>query len=63
VARGDAGTVSAHVHELARETPDVLPTYVALARAAAVRALADGRLSPQAAERLLDVLAGPKETS
>jgi predicted short-subunit dehydrogenase-like oxidoreductase (DUF2520 family) len=63
VARGDAGTVSAHVHELAGETPDVLPTYVALARAAAVRALADGRLAPQAAERLLDVLAGPKETS
>jgi predicted short-subunit dehydrogenase-like oxidoreductase (DUF2520 family) len=62
VARGDAGTVSAHVHELASETPDVLPTYVALARAAAVRALADGRLSPQAAENLLDALARSKET-
>jgi predicted short-subunit dehydrogenase-like oxidoreductase (DUF2520 family) len=61
VARGDAGTVSAHVHELGRETPDVLPTYVALARAAAVRALADGRLAPQAAERLLDALARSKE--
>jgi predicted short-subunit dehydrogenase-like oxidoreductase (DUF2520 family) len=62
VARGDAGTVSAHVHELRSETPDVLPTYVALARAAAVRALADGRLSPQAAESLLDALARSKET-
>lgn len=61
VARGDAGTVSAHVAELVRETPDVLPTYVALARAAAVRALADGRLAPQAAERLLDALARSKE--
>jgi predicted short-subunit dehydrogenase-like oxidoreductase (DUF2520 family) len=61
VARGDAGTVSAHVHELGRETPDVLPTYVAHARAAAVRALADGRLAPQAAERLLDALARSKE--
>jgi predicted short-subunit dehydrogenase-like oxidoreductase (DUF2520 family) len=61
VARGDAGTVSAHVRELGDETPDVLPTYVALARATAVRALADGRLAPQAAESLLDALARSKE--
>jgi predicted short-subunit dehydrogenase-like oxidoreductase (DUF2520 family) len=61
VARGDAGTVSAHVRELAGETPDVLPTYVALARATAVRALADGRLAPAAAEDLLDALARSKE--
>jgi predicted short-subunit dehydrogenase-like oxidoreductase (DUF2520 family) len=61
VSRGDAGTVSAHVRELAQETPDVLPTYVALARATAVRALASGRLSAQAAESLLDVLARTKE--
>ncbi|WP_460460263.1 Rossmann-like and DUF2520 domain-containing protein [Angustibacter peucedani] len=62
VSRGDAGTVAAHLAELAGETPDVLPTYVALARATAVRALASGRLQPQAAENLLDVLARPKET-
>lgn len=62
VARGDAGTVAAHVRELGRETPDVLPTYVALSRAAAVRALADGRLAPQAAERLLEALARSKES-
>lgn len=61
VARGDAGTVSAHVRELTAETPDVLPTYVALARATAVRALADGRLASQAAESLLDALARSKE--
>ncbi len=61
VSRGDAGTVSAHVRELAQESPDVLPTYVALARATAVRALASGRLSAQAAESLLDVLARTKE--
>ncbi len=61
VVRGDAGTVAAHVRELAHETPDVLPTYVALARATAVRALASGRLSPQVAESLLDVLARSKE--
>lgn len=61
VSRGDAGTVTAHVRELANETADVLPTYVALARATAVRALADGRLTPQAAAGLLDALAGTKE--
>ncbi len=61
VARGDAGTVSAHVHELAAESADVLPTYVALSRATTVRALADGRLRPQAAAALLDALAPPKE--
>ena len=61
VSRGDAGTVAAHVRELADETPDVLPTYVALARATAVRALSDGRLPTHAAENLLDVLAAPKE--
>jgi predicted short-subunit dehydrogenase-like oxidoreductase (DUF2520 family) len=61
VARGDAGTVAAHVRELVDETPDVLPTYVELARATAVRALADGRLSAQAAESLLVALARTKE--
>ena len=57
VARGDAGTVAAHLRELRDETPDVLPAYVALARATAERALASGRLAPAAAEALLDVLA------
>ena len=45
VARGDAGTVAAHLRELSDQTPDVRPTYVALARATAERALASGRLS------------------
>jgi predicted short-subunit dehydrogenase-like oxidoreductase (DUF2520 family) len=62
VSRGDAGTVAAHLAVLADETPDVRATYVALARATAVRALASGRLSAPAAESLLDVLATPKET-
>lgn len=56
VARGDAGTVAAHVRELADETPDVLAAYVAMARATAERALASGRLAPTSAEALLDVL-------
>ena len=61
VARGDAGTVAAHLAQLAEQTPDILPTYVALARATAERALASGRLTAAAAESLLDILASPKE--
>ena len=56
VARGDVGTVDAHLRELDRLTPEVRRTYVALARATALRALDSGRLSPTAAEPLLDVL-------
>jgi len=63
VSRADTGTVAAHVRELACESADVLPTYVALARATAVRALADGRLTPQATADLLDALAPTKEPS
>ena len=61
VARGDAGTVAAHLAQLTDQTPDIRPTYVALARATAERALASGRLSPTGAEALLDILAAPKE--
>ena len=57
VARGDAGTVAEHLRQLQSLTPDVRPTYVALARATAERALAAGRLRPHAAEPLLDILA------
>ena len=61
VARGDAGTVAEHLRQLQSLTPDVRPTYVALARATAERALASGRLRPQAAEPLLDILASDQE--
>jgi predicted short-subunit dehydrogenase-like oxidoreductase (DUF2520 family) len=61
VARGDAGTVAAHLHELIDETPDVRPTYLALARATTERALASGRLTATRAQPLLDVLATPEE--
>ena len=58
VARGDAGTVAAHVRELRAVSPDTAAAYVALARLTADRALAAGLLKPAAAEALLDVLAG-----
>jgi predicted short-subunit dehydrogenase-like oxidoreductase (DUF2520 family) len=56
VARGDDGTVAAHVAVLAVRDPAALPAYRALARLTADRALAAGLLSPGDAERLLDVL-------
>jgi predicted short-subunit dehydrogenase-like oxidoreductase (DUF2520 family) len=61
VARGDAGTVAAHLAQLNEQTPDIRPTYVALARATAERALASGRLTAAHAEPLLEILAAPKE--
>ena len=65
VVRGDVGTVRDHLAELdalgARdpENIDVAPTYRALARATAQRALRDGRISESVAESLLDTLAPP----
>jgi predicted short-subunit dehydrogenase-like oxidoreductase (DUF2520 family) len=56
VARGDGGTVAAHVAAIAAAEPGALPAYLALARLTADRALAAGMLSATDAERLLDVL-------
>ena len=57
VARGDAGTLAAHVAVLRAVSPDTAAAYVAMARLTADRALAAGLLKPEAAEALLDVLA------
>ena len=54
VSRGDAGTVGKH---LSRIPPESVPAYLALARRTADRAIAAGRLRPQDAAPLLDVLA------
>lgn len=59
VARGDVSTVATHLRELDRVSPEIRSTYVALARATAVRALESGRLAPTTAEPLLDALADP----
>jgi predicted short-subunit dehydrogenase-like oxidoreductase (DUF2520 family) len=56
VARGDGGTVAAHLAAIAAADPGALPAYLALARLTADRALAAGQLSASDAERLLDVL-------
>ena len=60
VARGDAGTVRAHLSVL--DDPAVRSAYVALSRLAAVRALNAGTLTSDRAEALLDVL-GSDEAS
>lgn len=56
VARGDAGTVSAHLAELAEHAPRMVSSYLAMARATADRAIDHGLLKPERAEELLDVL-------
>ncbi|MFI2085305.1 Rossmann-like and DUF2520 domain-containing protein [Streptomyces rubiginosohelvolus] len=71
VARGDAGTVAAHIGELRTHAPQAVAGYVAMARTTADRALAHGLLKAELAEDLLVVLAdqerrpggpGPGET-
>jgi predicted short-subunit dehydrogenase-like oxidoreductase (DUF2520 family) len=62
VARGDAGTVAAHLAAIAGSgLPDAPATYRALARTTADRALASGRLRAEAAQALLGALAEPPE--
>ncbi|MFG2614699.1 Rossmann-like and DUF2520 domain-containing protein [Streptomyces anulatus] len=71
VARGDAGTVAAHIGELRAHAPQAVAGYIEMARATADRALAHGLLKAELAEDLLVVLAdqerrpggpGPGET-
>ncbi|MFE7318191.1 DUF2520 domain-containing protein [Streptomyces sp. NPDC057555] len=59
VARGDAGTVVAHVAELRQHAPQAVAGYLAMARMTADRALSHGLLKPELAAELLDALAGP----
>ncbi|MDP9240083.1 MAG: DUF2520 domain-containing protein [Actinomycetota bacterium] len=63
VSRGDAGTVAKHLAALTQSAPDAVTAYVALARQTADRALASGRLRPEQAEALLDVLAAPRTSA
>lgn len=62
VSRGDAGTVSRHLETLAQTAPESVPSYLALARRTADRAIAAGQLRPTDAEPLLDVLASRQAT-
>jgi predicted short-subunit dehydrogenase-like oxidoreductase (DUF2520 family) len=60
VTRGDAGTVAKHLEGMPAEA---VPAYLALARRTADRAIAAGRLRPQDAALLLDVLARIKQAA
>jgi predicted short-subunit dehydrogenase-like oxidoreductase (DUF2520 family) len=57
VARGDIGTLSAHLTYLAESAPDALPAYVALAGAQLRVAERRGGLQPEALARMRALLA------
>jgi predicted short-subunit dehydrogenase-like oxidoreductase (DUF2520 family) len=56
IMRGDVETVRAHLADIAANKPATLPSYVAMARATAEHAVADGRLEPRRAETLVELL-------
>jgi predicted short-subunit dehydrogenase-like oxidoreductase (DUF2520 family) len=56
IVRGDVETVRAHLADIAVHQPATLGSYVAMARATANRAVADGRLLPIRAAKLVGIL-------
>ena len=56
IVRGDVNTVRAHLRDIAENAPATVPSYVAMARATADRAVLDGRLLPIRASRIVALL-------
>jgi predicted short-subunit dehydrogenase-like oxidoreductase (DUF2520 family) len=56
IVRGDVRTVQAHLHDIAESAPATVPSYVAMAKATADRAMLDGRLLPIRAARIVSLL-------
>jgi predicted short-subunit dehydrogenase-like oxidoreductase (DUF2520 family) len=56
-ARGDAGTVARNLEALAANSPQAIPSYVALARVALDLAEHSGRLAPEERAKVEEVLA------
>ena len=56
IMRGDVETVRAHLASVALNQPSTLASYVAMARATAEHAVADGRLEPRRADEIVAVL-------
>jgi predicted short-subunit dehydrogenase-like oxidoreductase (DUF2520 family) len=54
--RGDAGTVARNLEAIAKETPQAVPAYVALADVAVELGIRSGRLSPEARTAMEEVL-------
>lgn len=62
IVRGDVNTVAAHLKDIAANAPATLPSYVALARATADRAVLDGRLQPIRRVKIMALLDAAQET-
>ena len=56
VSRGDVATVAAHVRTLSERAPEVLPSYAALARRTSEHAQSSGRITPDQADAVRQVL-------
>jgi predicted short-subunit dehydrogenase-like oxidoreductase (DUF2520 family) len=56
IVRGDVNTVAAHVADIAETAPATIPSYVAMAKATADRAVLDGRLLPIRAGKIVRLL-------
>jgi predicted short-subunit dehydrogenase-like oxidoreductase (DUF2520 family) len=56
ISRGDVATVAAHLATLSQQAPEVVASYVAIARRTAQRAEASGRLRPEQAAAIFAAL-------
>jgi predicted short-subunit dehydrogenase-like oxidoreductase (DUF2520 family) len=56
IVRGDVNTVAGHLAEIAETAPATIPSYVAMAKATADRAVLDGRLLPIRAAKIVRLL-------
>jgi predicted short-subunit dehydrogenase-like oxidoreductase (DUF2520 family) len=56
IVRGDVNTVAAHLKDIAESAPATIPSYVAMAKATADRAVLDGRLMPIRAVKIVRLL-------
>lgn len=56
IVRGDVNTVRAHLDDIAETAPATIPSYVAMAKATADRAVLDGRLLPIRHHHIVAVL-------
>ena len=56
IVRGDVNTVRAHLRDIAETAPATIPSYVAMAKATADRAVLDGRLLPIRAGKIVALL-------
>ncbi len=63
IVRGDAGTVQAHLEDIAANAPQTLSSYIAMARATLSRAVADGRLLPIRARKIAALLEAAEPAS